>query len=246
MKVSICTPTYENPQQFVRLLTSLEQQTFQDYELIVTDDSTSNLIFQECEKKRERLHIKYNSNRVRLGATANCNEAVSLATGNYVKIMHQDDWFSGCDSLGKMVDMLDNNPRAILGFTGTNQVSSESSFSREISIKELLLIGVNYNNLYYGNYIGAPSATIYRNCDVSFDNKLDWLMDVDFYLTLLKRNRHFAYSREHLINIGVSDTQMTQICLNDGELMKREYDYVYQKHGLRRYYLCRKMHDQFC
>lgn len=39
VKVSICIPAYNNGQAVRRLLSSVEKQTFKDYEVIITDDS---------------------------------------------------------------------------------------------------------------------------------------------------------------------------------------------------------------
>ncbi len=45
----------------------------------------------------------------------------------------------------------------------------------------------DYRNLFLGNEIGAPSATIYRSCGVRFDEKSNWASDMFFILKSLER-----------------------------------------------------------
>ena len=44
VKVSICIPTYENAEEVARLIGSIGIQTFQDFEVVITDDSRDNKI----------------------------------------------------------------------------------------------------------------------------------------------------------------------------------------------------------
>ena len=43
-KVSICVPTYNNCAEVAQLMRSIGEQTFSDYEVIITDDSDGNEI----------------------------------------------------------------------------------------------------------------------------------------------------------------------------------------------------------
>lgn len=73
VKVSICIPAYNNEQSVRRLLASVEKQIFQDYEVIITDDSTGDGIGKLA---KEKGYVKYYKNPVPLGAAANWNEAI--------------------------------------------------------------------------------------------------------------------------------------------------------------------------
>nr|MCR4832765.1 glycosyltransferase [Butyrivibrio sp.] len=44
VKVSICVPTYNNPEDVSRLLQSIARQTYKDYEVCISDDSTDDKI----------------------------------------------------------------------------------------------------------------------------------------------------------------------------------------------------------
>lgn len=93
VKVSICVPAYKNPVGVERLLESVKVQSFTDYEVVVTDDSQDGSV-EEVVRRAEVPGMVYVRNAVRKGATGNWNEAVRHASGEYIKIMHHDDWFT--------------------------------------------------------------------------------------------------------------------------------------------------------
>ena len=230
-KVSICIPAYNNGEGVRRLLNSIKEQSYSDYEIILTDDSTTDDVKNVVDESGAL--VKYVKNANRDGSTANWNKALDLATGEYIKIMHHDDWFTGADSLGKMVRLLDENPEAVLAFSGTMQVSSKESFARHISDADAELIRDKNKNLFLGNTIGAPSAVIHRKTDKRYDVNLKWLVDSEFYMNILGDDGIFVYTNEPLISIGVGDDQITNSCISDSEVNIREYKYVYGKHGLK-------------
>lgn len=236
-KVSICIPAYNSVSSIKRLLDSIEIQTYKDYEIIITDDSRHDDI-QEYVISLGNEAIHYYNNTKQLGATDNCNKAISRATGEYIKIMHHDDWFADRYSLEKFVKMLDDNANADIAFSGTNQVCSDGQTSRCIADTKLKALKKSYRTLYAGNWIGAPSATIIRNKDFLLDSNLKWLVDIELYMRILMQNPRFAYTKTPLISIGIGDAQLTNSCKNNWRLQKYEYTYVLKKLKLYKHIDC--------
>lgn len=230
MKVSICIPAYNNNNSLKRCLESIFSQDFQDYEIVITDDSPSNMI-SELIKEYNRPEIKYYKNLISLGSPKNWNAAIAKASGEYIKIMHHDDWFSTTSSLRKFVLLLDNNPDVIFASSACCDISEDMKKS-DYFIREKDKKRIEKKPIYLlkGNYIGAPSVTIFRNNQgIIFDKNLIWLVDIDFYIRFFQRERHFATTSESLINIGVSPTQITESCKNDKTLILSEFVYLNEK-----------------
>src|SRR5690606_10656805 len=103
--ISICIPAYKNEEYVKRLLDSISVQTFRDFEVIVTDDSRSTALQILCDSFRNRFPITYYANEAQLNTPGNWNRAISYAKGEWVKLMHDDDWFTGADSLQKFVEV---------------------------------------------------------------------------------------------------------------------------------------------
>lgn len=228
-KVSICVPAYGNPEGIRRLLASIKEQDFTDYEVILTDDSPDDSVRAAAlGAGMEGLH--YHKNETRLGATGNWNEAVRRAKGEYIKMMHHDDWFSRPDSLGCFVKLLDDAPKAALAFCGSWQVTlgqPADRFARCISDENEAMIREDWRNLFLGNYIGAPSATIYRKNDQEYEPKLTWVMDMEYYMRLLEKQPEIVCTKEPLVCIGVSENQLTEECRVDGRLNIFEYGFLF-------------------
>ncbi len=232
-KVSICIPTFNNPDQLSRLLESIYQQNYVDYNVIISDNSDNPLIEQMISRRKDN-NLIYLRNEKNIGAVPNWNNALKSATGEYIKIMFSDDWFTGADCLETFVQMLEKDNSVNFAFSGSRQVEKNNNYCRCISNRQVQAIKKDYKKILLGNYIGAPSATIFRNKkNYKFDMNLRWYVDVDFYLQILQYEPHFNYSQEPLVSIGVSDTQLTNQCANNWELQVREYGYLLRKYHLQ-------------
>lgn len=233
-KVSICIPAYGNPEGIKRLLSSVREQTYTDYEVVVTDDSPDDAV-EKAVRQAAIPALRYYKNRTRLGASANWNEAVRRSEGAYIKMMHHDDWFASPDSLFRFVSLLEQTPGAVLAFSGTRQVDltgREAPYERGIGQEQLCLIREDWRNLFLGNYIGAPSAVLYKRNGQEYAPELTWLVDVEYYMRLLKETPRFACLTEPLVCIGVSESQLTQQCRRDKDLNLYEYGFLFREFSL--------------
>jgi len=92
-KVSVIIPTYKRPDLLKRAIGSVKSQTFMDWELVISDDenppgtSWSYLLHQATTDHR----IKVTQNPGRNGQTRNMNHALSLALGEWIKPLYDDD-----------------------------------------------------------------------------------------------------------------------------------------------------------
>ncbi|MCK4395679.1 MAG: glycosyltransferase family 2 protein [Candidatus Marinimicrobia bacterium] len=232
-KVSICIPAYEEPELLRKLLNSIIIQSFENYEVIITDDSTSNCVRDVVKSFEKDSRIKYYKNSERKGSPENWNEAIKHASGKYIKIMHHDDWFSSQNSLQKFVGMMEENPNVNFAFCATKIIDGKGCLKSIYSPtkRELNKLARNPNCLFNGVSVGAPSVTIYRNnLGIYFDRKLKWYVDVDFYIRLLSCNKKFIFCPEPLICVSTSSShRVTNECLNNKEVDLVEYFYLFQK-----------------
>ncbi len=241
-KVSICIPAYNDPDELNRLLTSVAEQTYSDYEVVITDDSDddriSALISGSCPVDAAR--VRYHRNDRKLGHIYNWNAAISMAKGDYTKIMFSDDWFTSPDSLGKLVGLLDGDPGADLAFCGSMQVSESDSYERKLSDTFIPALKADWRTVFAGNEIGAPSDTIYRGNKILFDVHTNWASDVELYLHILSENPHFAYTAEPLVSIGIHEDQYTNQFSSGDSRIINDYKYIYKKYDLSTNGKCRK------
>ncbi len=232
-KVSICIPAYNQPVYLRKTIESALMQDYTDYEIILTDDSNNNdvknLVVEFDSKK-----ITYFKNEKSLGSPANWNFAVSKAKGEYIKILHHDDFFNNKGSLGEFVKALDDNKNAAFAFCQTTVFDEKKDSLRTHAVNEEQFKPIRKHPelLITGNRIGAPSATIYKKQDVFFDENLKWLVDTDFYIQLLQKNNKAVIIQKPLITTTDGAIhQVTRFCLNNPEVEIKEYTYELEKYS---------------
>lgn len=227
-KLSICIPAYNQVEHLKKTIDSVLSQTYTDYEIIITDDTPGNGVKNFVAQYNLPDKIKYFKNVLTLGSPENWNEALRRSTGQYIKILHHDDWLNYEDSLAKYVALLDNNPGSDFAFSATQAIDpGKKNWVHAVSMKQLENLKINPLLLYSNNLIGAPSTGIFRrNNDLLFDPNLKWLVDIDYYLRQLNKNKNIVYSPELLTVTFLAAGRITNECIDNKEVEVYEYLYV--------------------
>lgn len=229
-KVSVCIPSYNSCREVKRLLDSLAIQSFHDYDIIISDDSTNDKI-EMLVNEYDFKDMTYKHNNAPKGSPENWNAAVEMATGEYVKIMHHDDWFSRADSLALFVEKMENNPNADFCFSNCNAILDDltgESYRHIVGSEFMNELRQNPYAIFPHNHIGAPSVTMFRRkAFCRFDKKIKYVVDILFYISILKNNSFFCHIPECLINItSRGANQVTNQCLTR-EIQLYEWFYLY-------------------
>ncbi|MDO9375073.1 MAG: glycosyltransferase family 2 protein [Ferruginibacter sp.] len=114
--ISICIPAYKRIKDLKQLLDSINVQTFKDFEVIVTDDSPDDTVRKFLVEYNPDFKLVYFKNDPVLGTPENWNEGIRKATGDWIKIMHDDDYFTSIYSLQFFADAIIKNPVAEVFF----------------------------------------------------------------------------------------------------------------------------------
>ena len=197
-KVSICIPCYNQTQHLLKTLDSIFNQDFQDYELIISDDSTDDRVLELIKQHGiPKEKIRYYKHSPSLGTPKNWNFAIEKSQGSYIKIMHHDDYFTLKNSLSELVALLEKSPEADFAFCAAevHDLSSDSKRLHYCPKWRLESLQGFPESLFLGNIIGGPSATIFRKqAYVPFDARYKWVVDFDCYIKILKNNPIFSYT----------------------------------------------------
>ena len=229
--ISICIPAFKRTDFLKRLLDSVAIQTYQDYDVIVSDDSASEEVEALCNSYLGRMNLKYYKNSPALGTPENWNEAIRKATGNWIKLMHDDDWFADCTSLQKFANAIDKSADFVFAAynnvfedTGAKKVILSNSFRQRAMLK-------NPVTLIADNIIGPPSVVMHRNDQKHwYDKNVKWVVDMEFYIRFLQTANCY-YIDEPLINVGLNKEQVTQYTFGIPEVHLKENFYLLNKVG---------------
>ena len=123
VKVSVVIPNYNHSRFLPRRIDSILEQTFQDFELILLDDCSTDdsrsILSQYADDPRVRIEF----NEVNSGSPfKQWNKGVELALGEYVWIAESDD-YADERLLEKLVARLDAEPAAALAYCRSWRVS---------------------------------------------------------------------------------------------------------------------------
>ena len=121
--VSICVPTFNRRCSLARTLTSLLVQTYRDFELIVSDDGSSDGT-EEIVRSMNDQRIRYSRNPVNLGLYANWNRCLELARGEFVSIYHDHDIYDP-RIVELSVRVLADDPGLAFVFTGCQVIDEQ-------------------------------------------------------------------------------------------------------------------------
>lgn len=116
--ISVTLPVYNAERYLSSAIESILQQTFKDFELIISDDCSQDSsweIIQQYAKKDKRIKAK--RNKKNLNGCENLNSCIRLAKGAYIARADNDD-LSYLERLAKQYQFMETHPEVgILGGT---------------------------------------------------------------------------------------------------------------------------------
>jgi glycosyltransferase involved in cell wall biosynthesis len=184
MKVSVCIPTWEQYGRgfefLQKNLNSILDQTYKNYNVIVSDHSLNDDIKNLCNSYINYMEIIYVKNDNDLGnGPANTNNSIINADGDIIKIMFQDDFFYDKNALEIIVNEFKNDDCNWL-VTGCNHTNDDGS-----TYYNQMIPYWNDNIVTGTNTISSPSVFSFRrNVPCLFDTNLTMLMDCEMYWQL--------------------------------------------------------------
>lgn len=193
IKISIAIPCYEMHGEGGKFLEHslnvINNQTYKNIEVVISDHSTSNLILDVVNKWCDKLVIKYVRNGYKIGSSsANINTAINNSSGDLIKLLFQDDFIYDKNSIENIVTNFDFNKKWLVT-TCTHTTDGVNFYNTHIP---------RWNDLIHRgvNTISSPSVvTIKNEVDLRFDETLLWLMDVEYYKRL-----HMKYGEPIILN----------------------------------------------
>ena len=90
--ISVIVPVYKVEQYLDRCISSILQQTFEKFEVILVDDGSPDrcpLMCDEWAKRDERVKVIHKKNG---GLSSARNAGIDIAKGRYINFVDSDDW----------------------------------------------------------------------------------------------------------------------------------------------------------
>ncbi|HTD93636.1 MAG TPA: glycosyltransferase family 2 protein [Chitinophagaceae bacterium] len=233
-EISICIPAYRNVTFVRRLLDSIAQQTFSNYEIIVSDDSPDDSIARLLPDYAFGEKIIYVKNTPSLGTPANWNAAISHARGKWIKIMHHDDWLNGADALQVFYDATIAHSDASFFFAAFQNVVQDTGrkYIVRCNFFDRVFLKMSLLHLFKRVYVGNPSCTLVRrDANILYDTRFKFVVDFEYYIRFIRTMKHYRYIDKILLNIGFHDEQVTRYTFLVAEVQIPENCLLLEKFG---------------
>lgn len=230
---SICLPAYEDASAVRRAIASLQRQDRQDWECIVSDDSSSAHIEQAITELHDP-RLRYSRNIPALGVPRNWNKALSGARGDYVSLLHQDDFYETPNVLGAVAAALGDR-QAMLAVCARSVWKNHAPcgiyrrngravrhFLRQFPQRSLVV-----------NRLGHPSVLFFqaRLAAIPFDATLRYFLDTDWYARLWREaDGAVASVPEAVVGLEMGRAgQLSGQCTRELAVTADELDHVLEK-----------------
>lgn len=227
--VSIGLFVYNGERFLVEVLRSILSQTFTDFELIISDNASTDRTGEIAQAYANRDNrIRYYRSEKNMGAGWNTRRVYELATGKYFKWAAADDLLEP-DLLSRCVEILEGDPGCVVAYARTKQIDENGTFIKNYitpvradsnepvaRFREMLLINHNCYQIFGVMRIAAlhqlPPQGSYVNSDrvlLAQMSLLGRFYEVPEYLFISRRHRQqssksrpvrFAQPRFRLIN----------------------------------------------
>jgi glycosyltransferase involved in cell wall biosynthesis len=181
-KVSVIIPTHNRAEFLRSAITSILNQTFQDFEIIIIDDASKDHT-REVITNFNDARIKFIYNHVSKGAAGSRNIAIMNSSCEYVAFLDDDDeWLP--EKLKIQTCLLDNSPPEVGGVC-TGYFTVEKMCGRILSTVNPEMI-----DLPKGNPIATSSILLRRECFEKcglFDESMLACSDYDMWIRISKK-----------------------------------------------------------
>lgn len=186
--ISIIVPVYNTPEKFLEeMILSVISQSYKNWELCIAEGNSTEesvmSILNKYLRKDSRIKIKYV--KANLGISGNTNEALKIATGDYIAFLDHDDLLS-TNALFEIVRVLNKDKTIDFIYSDEDKIDEKSKKRFEPHFKSDFAI----DTLCSYNYI--THLSVVRKCLLDtiglFDANCDGAQDYDLILRIVDAN----------------------------------------------------------
>lgn len=174
MLVSIITSVYNCEQYVGEMIDSIISQSFEDWELIIFDDASTDSTWDIISSYSDERIVSYR-NKTNMGLTVNLNRAWDLSHGDYLLRIDGDDIaYSG--RIQKQLEYMNTHPNTVIlggGMTLIGDVQEMIVFSSNPEVNKV--------NLIFDAVVGHPTMMIRKlelnKYNIRYDESLRYAQD---------------------------------------------------------------------
>lgn len=160
--VSICIPTYNRAAMVAKAIDSALAQSYLNIEVLVVDNSSQDNIESVIANYKD-TRLKFYKNNNNLGMYGNFNRCIELSQGEYIHILHSDDYIDS-HFTQTCVEFLEAHPNVAMTFSSGQFLSDNAQKKMAVSDHDIIYPAPEgfRKILETGNPIVCPSVMMKR------------------------------------------------------------------------------------
>jgi hypothetical protein len=193
--ISVALPTFRRPDMLRRAVDSVLHQDFSDWELVISDDEgpegASGAVLSEYARIEPRVRVVVN--RRGRGQVENTNNAMLGCGGNWIKLLHDDDWLAP-GALGTFARVASAHPTAAFLTCASNMVEESrikyrrgggiAVYSSQQCLTDLYMVGKTRAIGIVPSTLLINSNVIEAGCLMRKYKSIAWGVDQLFFVDL--------------------------------------------------------------
>lgn len=230
-KITVLMPVYNTEKYIENAISSILNQSFVDFELLIINDGSTDKSILKIEKYTDK-RIKIISNNKNLGLANVRNIGLENINTEYIAFLDSDD-ISNFRRLEKQFDFLEKNPDYVLCGSWVETIGKEKHIWKYESENELLKSQFIFSDPF------ATSAVMIRNNvltnnNLCFDTSFPPCEDYDLWEKVINYGKIYnipeilTYYRIHDSQTSTNDKKKKQFIENDWRVQRR----ILEKLGL--------------
>ena len=192
-KISIVIPLYKTPEKYLEeLVRSIKEQTYSNWELCLSDGSGQNSpllsVLQKYEQDDERIRVVYNKQALHI--SDNTNQALNIASGDYIAFADHDDLLAP-NALYECVSVINEDVSTDIIYTDEDKIDMQGKIHFLPHFKSDFSI----DKLRSGNYIChffVVRMEIFRKVG-PLNHEFDGAQDFDFTLRCVESTTNIKH-----------------------------------------------------
>ena len=207
-KISLVVPMYNTEEKFfVQLVDCVLGQTYKNFELCLADGSPKKAEFvDDIVKKDERIKYKFIGENK--GISGNTNEALSLATGNFIGLLDHDDLLPNF-SLYEIVKCINENPDVEFIYTDEDKINSDTLERFDPHFKPDFAIDTLRSNNYITHFSIFKKSLMEKIG--GFNSKYDGAQDYDVIIKAVENAKKIVHISKVLYHWRVHQNSTAMI-----------------------------------
>jgi glycosyltransferase involved in cell wall biosynthesis len=204
---SVIIPTYNRASFVTKAIDSVLRQSFNDYEIIVVDDGSTDATTRVLERYGQKISIVYQSNS---GVSAARNAGIVKANGRWIAFLDSDDEWKE-NYLARQLEQINSNPNIIAFITnaisihpgGASHTHLQSTILKRFGGRTFVRIKRPFRAIMNHSHWFLQSMVVRRDVLLRtglFDTTLTIAEDLDVVARLALEGE-FGFNKEVLVKV---------------------------------------------